>query len=882
MYFWYSEKGTQNKPTMLASKFSDPKMDKDVNKILEDEGFKLAAQGSMTIPMGEGVLVLRPKGKAPATLEKGVLAAVKSVKGSAFVERVSVGSDGDGAPDKPAATAATAQQGTSTSTTTAAQQGTQQSTVTTKGSPTAGKEAQEREAATKLQAATARMLKTMDYGSRQAPDEGVRILQGVDQQLRGFDAAFSKIFPGSTLRPAKDIEQVLEMIPKKVAELKQAASQEVVAQCKGWLALAAGELKKPSPPTAPDKVKERANLLLEHISEVEEGVKRARAMLQRLGDGSQDATLKKIEASAKEWRVEWEGLAPKRTANAELKPVPQDSSRPAPSGVKDAKKWKAACDEVEKDIKAGKKPDANQVEAMTAGAEEALKSNGRNWEKDLKEQFKCDWNTVKGHYKKLQKDGAEAAKEFMSGYWWFRKVTVDRAMKKLADTYKFEWESVGSTNLESDYDISVKSHGTKAGDPDPYWDWKIVNEFNKSISARFNGVQAGTLFDTNLYAEAPAPKGKKEEEKSEGEKDMDAMMEAGQDVGALMKMRRYMDWEEYNDYQEEVVKGLRKAIEAAAKDDKKKALLEARLKIASHQFDEAEGLYFLSLKKTLEKAKVPIPDKVAADTIEGQKALIALVEKLEEDPDKLMAATNEAYVEAMDQVREVEKAIKKEDAKGANADAEKRSALLAKLKTLQTDSVYFAAEAYHSAGPLKHVVQGLQKGDNELLKNMPMMEFMQSFNEQLGDFLKDLRHYEHKSPFPGLGFYRSSKYLERLCDAMGHIALKLDGAKSEVAEDFKKIRVNGQTAEQIKKALKPLVDIRGGKADFGGVEADKQQQEAEAFATAEVQKVFGSDVKTLRDLGKKIKAVGVEVNSLLRRADAGQKMTAKDERPYFK
>jgi hypothetical protein len=117
---------------------------------------------------------------------------------------------------------------------------------------------------------------------------------------------------------------------------------------------------------------------------------------------------------------------------------------------------------------------------------------------------------------------------------------------------------------------------------------------------------------------------------------------------------------------------------------------------------------------------------------------------------------------------------------------------------------------------------------------------------------------------------------------MGHIELKLDGAKSEVAEDFKKIRINGKPPAEIKKALKPLVDIRGGKADFSRVDPDKQQQEAEAFAMAEVQKVFGSDVKTLRDLGKKIKAVGVEVNSLLRRADAGQKMTAKDERPYLR
>jgi hypothetical protein len=44
-------------------------------------------------------------------------------------------------------------------------------------------------------------------------------------------------------------------------------------------------------------------------------------------------------------------------------------------------------------------------------------------------------------------------------------------------------------------------------------------------------------------------------------------------------------------------------------------------------------------------------------------------------------------------------------------------------------------------------------------------ESLQSFNEQLGDFLKDLAHYGDKDP--GKAIIQSSKYLERLVDAIG-------------------------------------------------------------------------------------------------------------------
>jgi hypothetical protein len=209
MYFWFSEKGTKGKPTVLVSKSQDPTKDKDLNALLEDENFKLAAHGTMKIEPVEGVLVLKPKTKkvGDGALQKGAFTALLNAKAGTYVKQVAVGEPGEDEAEGPSANKTPDATATGTGT---------GGTATGKTAPAGLKEAQEREAATKLQEAAKRLLKTVVYGSRQAPDEGVRILKNVDQQLRSFDTAFTKIFPGSKLRPAQDIDQVLDLIPKKV------------------------------------------------------------------------------------------------------------------------------------------------------------------------------------------------------------------------------------------------------------------------------------------------------------------------------------------------------------------------------------------------------------------------------------------------------------------------------------------------------------------------------------------------------------------------------------------------------------------------------------------------------------------------------------------
>ncbi|MDB6122865.1 MAG: hypothetical protein JWQ71_1858 [Pedosphaera sp.] len=747
-----------------------------------------------------------------------------------------------------------------------------------------------------------RATKTIAYAKKNEADEAVRILKRVKEELTQMDSDLRNV-PGGALRPK--VGAALQDIATTIDTLEKQAAEEVLLECRKWLQQSQTLLKKPTEAEqTPEGERVRAGKLLHYITDVTKGIPRGEGLLARLSITSLKGELDKVKETLPLARRQWELLCPQRTT----KKPPGDAppvTRPAPAGVKDAAGWTSACDAVDVAVATGKEPSDTDVEKMLNGAQEALDANKDwKWEADLKTKFGGSWEAVKAHYKTMP-DRAKA-KEFMSGYWWFRKTVVDREMRKLATALKFEWESVGSTNLESDYDISVKTHGMFG--KVKVWDWEIVERFNKTISSRFGGVQPGTLFDTNLYADALPPELKREGEKTATEKDMDAMSEKGQDIGALMKMRRYMDWDDYVAHQDGIVGELKKAL-AAEKDQAKKKLLQQRTNTTQEQFELADSLYFLKLTKLLQTAKVPGVERLA-DSPSGQKKLIEMVEELEHDPDKLMAATNSAYVDAMKEVRDIEALLAEKDAQLKPLEGktdepsvakrtkllEERAGVLARCQSVMSDATFFAAEAYHSRGPINHIVKAGQKSAQEVkakglapseqgrltaekLQLLPLTGFMQSFNEQVGDFLKDAKHYEEKSPFPGLGFYRSSKYLERVCDSMEWISKKLEQSGSEAAKEFSAITIAGKKPEALKPSLKPLTDLRGGKKDFTGL-ADPQQ-ETEAYSMEVVQSIFGPSVKTLRDLAGIVKKTSLEVNKVLRKADVGQQLVAQDDKAYF-
>jgi hypothetical protein len=159
-------------------------------------------------------------------------------------------------------------------------------------------------------------------------------------------------------------------------------------------------------------------------------------------------------------------------------------------------------------------------------------------------------------------------------------MTVDKTMIELQSRYDFIWGSVGSDNPESDYDLTVRTH-CRASTDKMKWDYQVVQEANRILSADF-GVPPVVLFDTNLYAEAAvAPNVLSPEEEADPAiagpvKAMSAMKEQGQDVGALMKLRRFMDWEHYEGYKAGMLEKISDRADRAA---------------VLRQFEEADALY---------------------------------------------------------------------------------------------------------------------------------------------------------------------------------------------------------------------------------------------------------------------------------------------------
>ena len=737
-----------------------------------------------------------------------------------------------------------------------------------------------------------RWRKTVEYAIKMAPDERIRILSTI---------------PG----------EVSETLRSRAGGLREAARAQL-AEGVGERIAASRSLAEPytsewganlASAPLPDKAL-AAGALLHAIGAIEEQAALDQAAMRRVGDTQFDATLAALGERAKAMKALYKGLQPKRTMQGETPVTPVEtasSGKPPPLGTLGGQD-KQEFDDLLGRIGAGmaadpsKPPALDDIETEVAAIGNALAGDQQHPLDPAAElaDAKFNWETVKGRFKAIAKGGPgkaadpASAKTYMERMWWHRRQIVDAQMLALQRKYGFDWASVGSANLESDYDISVKTHGTQGATPQGaiVEDWKIVKEFNGSIALGHGNCQPGTIFDTNLYASAPVTKADGETP-TPRDSSMAAMTEQGQDVGALMKMRRYMDWEEYDGFQ----KGVLAELVTPQKEE------------TLRQFEEADDLFFMSVRQQLVRAKmVPAIDNASVVTPDAQKALLEQLKTLEHNPDKMMAVNNELYVEAMTEVRKIEAALKLLD-----EGSEEYDAALAKLKTSQADAVFFAAEAYHSDGPFKHIVWAdqaakgkvendpatalalAQIGDAQAKKDklaeliaaekktrlasVSDTEMLQSFNENLGDMLKDFGHYEEKSPFPGLGFYRASKYLARLCDTMLVMASKTRGAGNEaLAVKLEAIGFDGASAEAVKGMALILAKVRGGAVEFKDV--PDAAAEAEAYATALVQALIPS-ATSLRDLGAVVKKTGQEVNTLMRKEIAAAKMRAASDQGYF-
>ncbi|MBE9125559.1 MULTISPECIES: hypothetical protein [unclassified Coleofasciculus] len=457
------------------------------------------------------------------------------------------------------------------------------------------------------------------------------------------------------------------------------------------------------------------------------------------------------------------------------------------------------------------------------------------------------WNAVKECYL--------TTPDIMKKFAEYRKWYVDTKINELRKKYPtLIAKSVGSTDLSSDYDITVST-------PETGEDVEAVNDFNNIVKSEF-GVQPGTLFDTNLYAKdfLKVEGNIKADNQQQLAADKDLLQpENGlkefsnldQDVAALVKQRRFMNQTEWDKYTQTVVQNI-------SDPEQAKAILK--------QYEEADGIYQIAAYELLSEVKQGLSSKRQSELkkqarkelgVEEQKVLKNIKDNNLRDEieaqllgeqelhlishqqgDVVLEKSNQIYVQRMRQVRVLQTLINQpEDASDSEINSMKTE-----VKKLLGEACFFASEAYHSEGAVKHVVAGLQGPNSaQALAQLTPEHILQSYNEQLGDFLKDIVHYTPQEQKPngsaGITFYRSSKYLYRLFDAV--LEIKKRPQFQDLYLDIE--AKSGQLSNLASAVKSELLAIRKGEKKFDSEE--QRNQAAIEFVKSQFQVDSGENLK---------------------------------------
>jgi len=379
-------------------------------------------------------------------------------------------------------------------------------------------------------------------------------------------------------------------------------------------------------------------------------------------------------------------------------------------------------------------------------------------------------------------------------------------------------DAPGSQEPTSDVDLNTFNDGTEF----------LVRAFNRAFANRFDGYEPGIVFDVNVYGKDFLPKldpNFEDAERTEHgerpfvlperdhvfwrreyqEQDAQRQLEA-----ALLKLRRYManrtflEISNLDPAQQEVEK-------LRAAEWEQFRTMAADL-VSSHptllRFEEIEQTYARNLERLaatvaiVHSQRTPgtrvtltvVRDRLRQDFLRQAEAVpfTRLDPENTEDLNTLMAAENRLYELALLEL--------------ADTRTEFDCAKFAKLRTVDpyyrdlrsavSDALYFANEAYVTAGAVTQVVGGKQKlsrgvkvearnDDQEASANIAYGadELMHSIIDNLADIYKETkRHYKQppeqtgesqddEAERTGAAVLKASKYIHRLFNAIKHLYL---------------------------------------------------------------------------------------------------------------
>ena len=535
-----------------------------------------------------------------------------------------------------------------------------------------------------------------------------------------------------------------------------------------------------------------------------------------------------------------------------------------------------------------------------------------------------DWFALKD-----QLHNQEITKDQMWDLWRYRQKYVTDLIDSLRKKYpSLIAKAAGSADLESDIDITFAS--ATPGD-----EVKAAQDFNAKVISKFS-KPAGRVFDVNIYPRDyraisesfnpdfnPDHIPDRDIDHPAGE--MGKLSQVDQDVATLLKQRRFLDQETFQGL-------LDKVLEAAPNE-----------KVADKirkQYEEGEDIYLLtSVEKvdaiiaTLTKKNIAIADhpetakayktfldlrqKVDAGGITEmarmQRLLPNLLDALEAAFEaEVMETTDAMYLDRMAKLRGKQstiavlgddkagieehhpgKSCKQAHPKDKDHDAWRKArgeALMAQVKKDQFENIIFANEAYMSQGAIEHIVAGIQakKADprkaKEVIDSLTPATVLQSVNEQMADFFKDMKHAEHEVAkakeksgeaaarrATGEAFVHASKYLVRLLDGAQLLVDKHKGLKFDLIEKNASVKTPNDLkgkVEEMLYALRKSAEIPAAVKGEVGVD--------------EVHKLFGvTDIEGFRRV---IFDFGADVNAKVRGSKAfikAQNIEEKTEEQYF-
>ncbi len=527
-----------------------------------------------------------------------------------------------------------------------------------------------------------------------------------------------------------------------------------------------------------------------------------------------------------------------------------------------------------------------------------------------------DWFALKG----MLHEG-QLSQERMWDCWRYRQQFVTKLIDALRKKYPtLVAKTSGSTDLESDIDITFAS--AEPGD-----DVKAASQFNALVKAKF-GKPPGRVFDVNIYPRDYNAIGESinpdynvdpiaDRDIDQPTGAMQRLSRVDQDVATLLKQRRFLDDQSFQAQMDSVIAGV------------PDVAMQRRIR---KQFEEGEDLFLWTafekvdrIKARLVGAKKALPplalefealhDKGGkgdeASLERAQRLLPRVLDELEEAfAAEVMETTDEMYLEKMAKLREDQMRIAALDNVTAGPDAHHQGScdvahpgvehevwrqaeaerLKASVKKDQFINIVFANEAYMSQGAIEHVVAGIQAKDaakkEAALARLTPATLMQSCNEQLADFFKDMKASAQeiaaetdsakKRRATGEAFVHASKYLVRLLDAAQILADKFARFDPPVTLEFGLMKAAGvKTPKELMNRLEAvLLALRKSST----VPADAKGE----VGVDEARALFGVD--EIGAFRKLIADFGSELNQQVRRAPAFQAEMAVDratERRYF-